>query len=122
MKPFLAFLSGKKSYIVSIGAIGYALGIAKNWWTHNADVDLLFGGTYGLTLRAAVAKLCRQVAGDMDAPKISGPPRVSIPVSLIAIVCSVTLLALPGCTNDQLAQSGQKASAFANSPARQTVI
>src|SRR5260370_8004913 len=104
MKPFLAFLSGKKSYIVSIGAIGYALGIAKNWWTHNADVDLLFGGTYGLTLRAAVAKLCRQVAGDMDAPKISGPPRVSIPVSLIAIGSTSTLPPLPACPHLSLAQ------------------
>ena len=61
LKNLVDFLSGKKTYLVSIGALIYALGIHQGWWSHQPDIDLAIGGTYGITIRAALKKLYLQM-------------------------------------------------------------
>lgn len=70
MKAVLDFLSGKKTYLISVGVLIYALGVHFGWWPHQPDIDLMFGGAGAITLRAAIKKLCQQVASD---PALADP-------------------------------------------------
>lgn len=58
IKEAAAFLSGKKTIIIALGALLYAVGIHFGWWQHSPDVDLLFGGSVAITLRLAIKNLC----------------------------------------------------------------
>lgn len=68
MKPVLDFLSGKKTYLVGVGAIAYAAGVSRGWWPNDIEIWGLLGGTGAMTLRAAIKKLCLQVAVDAELP------------------------------------------------------
>jgi hypothetical protein len=75
-KSLFGFVSGYKTYLVALGAIGYAIGIHFGWWQHSADIDLAFGGAGAITIRAAIAKLCALVAAD---------PRFKILIALFVV-------------------------------------
>jgi hypothetical protein len=79
MANLLTFLSGKKTYLVSIGVLIYAIGINRGWWQHQAEIDLMFGGAGAMTIRAAIKKLCLQISNDpeLDEPVVPGKPLIS---------------------------------------------
>lgn len=60
-KQLIAFLAGKKTYLVSIAGIVYAIGIGRNWWPGDIQIWGILGGTGAMTLRAAIAKLLAEV-------------------------------------------------------------
>lgn len=61
------FLAGKKTYLVAAGTLIYALGIRFHYWPHDADIDLMFGGTAAITVRSALARLTEQYEADRAA-------------------------------------------------------
>jgi hypothetical protein len=97
MQNLLTFFAGKKTYLVSIGALVYAVGIHLGWWQHSADIDIVFGSSAALTIRAAIKKLCAQIAAD---PALSDSPisnqrglitgRRILPL-LVGALCLVTM-------------------------------
>lgn len=64
IKKVVAWLDGKKTYIVGIGTIIYAFGINRGYWHSDPDIwGTLFGGS-AITLRLAVAKVAKQAFDD----------------------------------------------------------
>ncbi len=57
----LEYLSGKKSYIVSVVLAVYSVAIAFNWVNFTADQELaifgLLGALLGVTIRAGINKV-----------------------------------------------------------------
>ena len=75
LRNAIAFLSGKKTYIVAFATLVYALGISRNWWAHSAEIDLYLGGAGAITIRAAIAKLIAAIESDQEITGIqSGAP------------------------------------------------
>lgn len=63
LRSFQVWIAGKKTYFVGLATIIYSLGIARHWWPSENDVWGILGATGAMTLRAAIAKFCVQVAG-----------------------------------------------------------
>lgn len=100
----IAFLSGKKTYLVGLAGLIYAIGIGRGWWPNDATIWGALGCTGGMTIRAAIAKLIIQIRqsaiGNLqseipDAPaeaarRIAGPgvPAIILAASLFFITGS----------------------------------
>lgn len=50
-----SFLSGKKTYLIAIGAAVYGIGIQAGWWHHSTLADILLLGGGAATLRHAIS-------------------------------------------------------------------
>jgi hypothetical protein len=60
----LSFLSGYKTYIVGVLGIIYAIGVWQGWWTNESEIWGALGFTGAMTIRAAIKKLCEDLAKD----------------------------------------------------------
>lgn len=78
MKDVREFLSGKKTYLVGIGIIAYAEGVARGWWPNDVQVWGVLGASGMMTVRAAITKLLLQIAAAADLP-IDSPPAEAVP-------------------------------------------
>ncbi len=114
----VAFFSGKKTYLVSVATLVYALGIQFGWWPSSSDpiVVMLFGAG-GITLRTAIRKLCQQIANDtalndaalqpgqsLFSPSRAGVKNGGTPLPLIAVFCLLpsVLFLNSGCSTLQV--------------------
>lgn len=62
----MKILSGYKTYIVGGVTLLYAIGIKMGCWPHVAEIDLGLGGTYAITIRAALTRLCQQISDQVE--------------------------------------------------------
>lgn len=99
MKSLLSFLAGKKTYLVSIGAIIYAIGIYKQWWPSSAEIWGLFGAGGAMTIRAAIKRLCQQIAADPALEDRAPQPEVRRATLPLVIVFLVPAFMLSGCAS-----------------------
>jgi hypothetical protein len=117
----IAFLSGKKTYLISTGVLVYAFGISRGWWPHQPEIDLMFGGAGAITIRAAIKKLCEQVSAD---PPFNSAPaeaarRMTAGPGVPAILLAASLFFLPGCSTQNTAAIAQH---FARTPAGSAIV
>lgn len=56
MQAILTWLSGKKTYIIGFAAAIYGAGVALGVWHNNPGLDLIFGGSATVSMRAGMAK------------------------------------------------------------------
>lgn len=50
-------IDGKKTYLVTLAAVVYGVGIDYHWWPHSMTLDSVLGGGIIMALRSAVAKI-----------------------------------------------------------------
>src|SRR4051812_40265822 len=95
----IAFLAGKKTYIVAALGVLYALGVKYWHWPNDPEIwgGLGFAGL--ATLRAAVTKLCALLSGDIlsnDRPgeaarRLTGSGRA------LSVLLAASLFLFTGC-------------------------
>lgn len=64
----VSWLAGKKTYLVALLAVVYALGVKYWHWPNDPEIWGGLGFTGLATLRAAIAKLCAQLAANSINP------------------------------------------------------
>lgn len=75
----LSFLSGKKTYLVAALGVVYALGIKYGHWPNDPEIWGGLGFTGVATLRAAITKLCVQIAAAPPATLPDSDPLLQPP-------------------------------------------
>jgi hypothetical protein len=62
MQTLLGPLQGKKSYLIALAGLVYAIGIHFGWWTNESEIWGALASIFGLTLRAGIKTAVRQIA------------------------------------------------------------
>jgi hypothetical protein len=97
IKPLLASLQGKKTYVIAAAAIVYVLGGEQGWWTVNEQL-LVIAGFGGLaTFRSGVKALSAQPQnGNQAVPIHNNTPKVPC---LLAGTLLISCIWLTGCAS-----------------------